>query len=86
MGIKFHRFQQICCRRGTGCGWNRNQVLSREDTSDFIGESFYLSVVINLAWLTVEFLQILLRFSVAVDNALLALKFRQVWMNVGAKD
>jgi len=62
---------------GAQAAWNRNQVLSREDTSDFIGESFYLSVVINLAWLTVEFLQIPLRFSVAVDNALLALKFRQ---------
>jgi len=81
MGMWPHRFGQICCRRGTGCGWNRNQVLSRGH-SDFIGESFYLSVVINLAWLTVEFLQIP-RFSVAVDNALLALKFRQVWMNVG---
>lgn len=77
---------QVRCRRGTGCGWNRHQVLRREDTSHFIGESFDLSVVINLAWLTVEFLQIPLRFSVAVDNALLALKLRQVWMNVGAKD
>ena len=49
--------------------------MSRKDTSDFIGESFYLSIVINLPWFTVEFLQIPLRFSVAVDNALLTLKF-----------